>query len=150
MLLPPAVAISISDPNSVGSDITSGLAPLTVVLNAEISGQTGPLDDVLVTWDLGDGNVETSLSAFHTYLLTGTFPVTVEVVLAEDRGTLRSTRFLTVNPRTTGNGGGGDGDGTDGGDNGGGTPDTGNCGLGLGLLVMPLSLLMLQRRRRGA
>jgi PKD repeat protein len=90
-----SVNIRISDPTSPDSDISSGFAPLSVVLNAEVEGIGSPTD-LTVFWDLGDGNTASSLSVAHIYQIPGRFPVSVTVSSSTLSADLRSTRFIDV------------------------------------------------------
>jgi hypothetical protein len=140
-----SVAIQIANPDSPGSDISSGIAPLAVVLTAEISGLTTPADGLNVAWDLGDGNTGDGLSVFHTYQLPGRFPITVSVTTDTTSSAIQATRFLDVfanpsptptpTPTPTASP----------------APSGGGCGAGAGLgtlcLAMVFAALVLVRRR---
>ncbi|HRX85321.1 MAG TPA: S8 family serine peptidase, partial [Phycisphaerae bacterium] len=89
-----SVSIRISDPSAPESDVSAGLAPLSVILTAQVSGIGTPTSDLNIVWDLGDGNTAESLSVAHTYQIAGRFPVSVTVSNATS--TLRSTRFVDV------------------------------------------------------
>ncbi|NOX60315.1 MAG: S8 family serine peptidase [Planctomycetes bacterium] len=98
------VQIRIADPESPDtSSISSGNAPLAVILNAEVSGfgiaAIGNLD---VFWDLGDGNTGTSQTVFHTYQIPGSFPVTVTVTDTITGASTQDTAFITVLPNPDG------------------------------------------------
>jgi PKD repeat protein len=90
------VTIRISDPESITSDISSGTAPLSVLLTAVPTGVGGSLQDLQVLWDLGDGSVAAGLSVAHTYRVPGRFPITVTVTTGTDSTPLIATRFIDV------------------------------------------------------
>ncbi|HNO77256.1 MAG TPA: S8 family serine peptidase [Phycisphaerae bacterium] len=94
------VRIRIADPDSPDtSNISAGEAPLSVILNAEVSGfGSTSLENLQVFWDLGDGNTGTSQTVFHTYQIPGTFPVTVTVTDTLNGGSTQDTAFITVTP----------------------------------------------------
>ena len=91
-----SVTIRIASPDSPASDISSGFAPLSVLLSAEATGIGESTEILSVFWDLGDGNTATSLIAAHTYQLPGRFPVSVTVVTTASGEPLRATRFIDV------------------------------------------------------
>ncbi len=137
-----SVTIRISDPNSVSSDISSGFAPLPVLLNAEVTGLATPPEDLEVFWDLGDGETATSLSVAHTYDIPGVFPIVVRINSETSTTTLRAQRYITVlastaspSPTPTA------------------TPNNGNngngglaCGAGAMMSLWAFALLGLRRR----
>ena len=140
------VSIQIANPDSPGSDISSGISPLSVILSAEISSLTGSLEGLEVFWDLGDGNTANGLSVFHTYQLPGRFPITASVSTDTTSTAIQATRFLDVfsdstptpTPTPTA------------------TPDTSGgtaCGAGAGLGMLSiwmgmLALALVRRRPR--
>ncbi len=137
----PTVTISVTDPSNIDSDISSGEAPLSVILTAEVTGLTSvELANLSVTWDLGDGNTATSLSASHTYRIAGRFPISVNITYGESGSkTLSTTRFIDVTgdtsspsptPTATANPGTG----------------TTTCGVGMILPFWGLALMMCWRR----
>ncbi len=138
------VRIRIADPESPdSSNISAGIAPLTVILNAEVSGfGSVSLENLQVFWDLGDGNTGTSQTVFHTYQLPGSFPVTVTVTDTISGSSTQDTAFITVTP---------DPDSVD---NATPTPTptpsngtgTGLCGAG-GVMAMVSMLMMFALRR---
>jgi PKD repeat protein len=95
-----SVRIRIADPESPdSSSISSGIAPLSVILNAQVSGfGSVSLENLQVFWDLGDGNTGTSQTVFHTYQIPGSFPVTVTVTNTITGGSTQDTAFITVTP----------------------------------------------------
>ncbi|GJM25215.1 MAG: hypothetical protein DHS20C16_16300 [Phycisphaerae bacterium] len=95
-----SVRIRIADPESPdSSSISAGVAPLTVILNAEVSGfGSASLENLQVFWDLGDGNIGTSQTVFHTYQIPGSFPITVTVSDTTTGGSTQDTAFITVTP----------------------------------------------------
>ena len=94
------VRIRIADPDSPDtSNISAGEAPLSVILNAEVSGfGSTSLENLQAFWDLGDGNTGTSQTVFHAYQIPGTFPVTVTVTDTLNGGSTQDTAFITVTP----------------------------------------------------
>lgn len=93
-----SLGILISDPAIPGSDIGGeGIAPLSVILSAQVSGVSfAALDSPTIFWDLGDGNIATSLSVAHTYQLPGRFPITATVESPSLAAPLKATRFIDV------------------------------------------------------
>lgn len=140
-----SVSIRISSPSSPDSDISSGTAPLSVILNAEVSGLASPSQNLTVFWDLGDGNIASSLSVVHTYQNPGStvarYPVSVTVTDPTLQNPLNATRFLDVLPASTTSPSptatsepNGDGDGGV------------LCGMGMMTAFWSLSLLLVLRR----
>ncbi len=138
------VRIRIADPNSPDtSNISSGEAPLSVILNAEVSGfGSTSLENLQVFWDLGDGNTGTSQTVFHTYQIPGTFPVTVTVTDTISGGSTQDTAFISVTPDPN-NGGTTSPTPTSTPTNGTGTN---MCGTG-GVMAMVSMLMMFAMRR---
>lgn len=99
-----SVRIRIADPDSPdSSSISSGAAPLAVILNAEVSGfAMASLENLGVFWDLGDGNIGTSQTVFHTYQIPGSFPITVTVTDGTTGASTQDTAFITVLPNPDG------------------------------------------------
>ncbi|MGI0053459.1 MAG: PKD domain-containing protein, partial [Thermoplasmata archaeon] len=69
---PPALEVSI------GHDVLSGLAPLTVHLEANVTGGSGTYDDA--GWSFGDGNAASGLNLTYTYTNPGVYRATFSVV----------------------------------------------------------------------
>lgn len=138
------VRIRIADPESPDtSNISAGIAPLSVILNAEVSGfGTTSLENLQVFWDLGDGNTGSSQTVFHTYQLPGTFPVTVTVTDTISGGSTQDTAFIAVTPDPD-NGSNATPTPTPTPDNGNGT---GMCGVG-GIMAMVSMMMMFALRR---
>lgn len=149
-----SVGIQISNPNTIGSDIDEGTAPLTVQLSVDTSGLDGQLQSI--RWDLGDGTRASSLFVNHTYTNdTGVplvLPINVTVTTLTSGGTTltnSASRTLTILPGT---GGGGSGDPNDI-DGVGAVPGQGGtgglCGVGI-MLPLFVSFLCLAGWRRGS
>lgn len=147
------VAILISNPNTIGSDIDEGTSPLTVQLSIDTSGFDGQLQSI--RWDLGDGTRASSLFVNHTFVndtgLPQVLPINATVTTLTAGGTTltnSASRTLTVLPGTGGGGSGDpnhiDGTGAEPGQGGAG----GLCGVGamIPLLVSLLGLSGLRRR----
>jgi hypothetical protein len=100
-----SVRIRVADPSSPDTDITAGIAPLLVVLTAQVTGLPTPSQELQVQWDLGDGSQATSLQVVHTYQnpssTTARFPISVIVTDSELSVPLQSTRFIDVLPATS-------------------------------------------------
>jgi len=91
-----SVSIRITRPIAPDTDISSGFAPLSVILTAQVSGLSTPTQNLQVFWDLGDGNVASALNVAHTYQIPGRFPISVTVSDTTLSSPLRSTRFIDV------------------------------------------------------
>ncbi|MHB8352017.1 MAG: PKD domain-containing protein [Thermoplasmata archaeon] len=61
-----------------GVDVSSGLAPLTVHLGAQVSGGSGTYEDA--GWSFGDGYSANGFNLTHTYTIPGTYSATFTVV----------------------------------------------------------------------
>lgn len=149
-----SVSIRISNPNTIGSNITQGTSPLTVQLTLETAGLEGQVQSV--RWDLGDGTRATSLFVNHTYVNNTTsplvLPINVTVTTLTSGGatlTHAASRTLTILPGTGGGGGGApnpiDGVGAVPGQDGGG----GLCGVGVIFMLLASILGLAGWRRRG-
>src|SRR5436309_2048546 len=85
-------------PNPVGqniqvsatSNVTSGVAPLTVSFSAVAAGGSGALT---YKWDFGDGANDTNLNAQHTYTTNGTFQA---VFTAKDPAGHQANAMVTI------------------------------------------------------
>ena len=62
---------------AISVNVTSGTAPLTVMLSA--SSSAGGSDLALATWDFGDGSTGTGLDTSHTFTAPGRYTITVTV-----------------------------------------------------------------------
>lgn len=79
----------------------SGVAPLTVLLDASASGDVDGLISVY-SWNLGDGNTTTGVNVEHSYADAGEYTVTLTVT--DDRGaTAQASQTITVVAETVGN-----------------------------------------------
>lgn len=61
-----------------GVDVSSGLAPLTVQLEAQVSGGSGTYEDA--GWAFGDGFSANGFNLSHTYAVPGTYTATFTLV----------------------------------------------------------------------
>ena len=80
---------------AIGSDITSGNAPLTVTFTGTATGATG------WSWDFGDGDFTNATgiqNPVHTYMRDGTFDVTLTAMNIGGNATLTQTGLITVGP----------------------------------------------------
>ena len=83
--------------------VDAGPATITVMQSTSIDftgwfTDVGALDSHEVTWDFGDGGMSTgSLSAQHTFMVSGTFTVTM-TVSDDDTGVGQDTIAVTVTP----------------------------------------------------
>ncbi len=89
------VRIRVSSPDSPDSDLVSGIAPLAVIVTADISGLSSS-EGLQVEWDLGDGNSAGGLSVYHIYEFPGTFPITADVTTDANTSGITATHWLTV------------------------------------------------------
>lgn len=141
-----SVRIVAEVPGFPGSDQDRGTAPWSVVLGIDSSNITGTLQSV--SWDLGDGTTDKSLSVPHTYLNESTQPInrviTATVTTISPSNTVESIRLskmVTVDPGTAPpsiNGNIGTGPLP-------GVPNAA-CGMGLLPLFAAASLMLLRRR----
>jgi subtilisin family serine protease/PKD repeat protein len=147
------VKIIVSVPGTVGSDVSSGVAPFTVELSIDADALAGTLESVF--WDLGDGTTARSIVVPHTFEndteQTLVYPVTATVTTTTATGVLvtnTASRLVQVLPS-------GQEETGDQNENLNGTGATGggaaSCGV-LGLLPMlgmllPLAFLKLRRDR---
>ena len=148
------VAILISNPNTIGSDIDEGTSPLMVQLSVDTSGFDGQLQSV--RWDLGDGTQASSLFVNHTFVndtrLPQVLPINVTVTTLAAGGTTLTnsgSRTLTIFPGPD-DGGSGDPNEIDGvgavPGQGGGT--TSVCGVGMVFPLFVGALFLAGMRRR--
>ncbi|MBD3244205.1 MAG: PKD domain-containing protein [Chitinivibrionales bacterium] len=82
----------------IGSDVTTGDAPLTVTFNAD--GSTDPDGDDFILgfeWDFGDGSaIDVSNAPSHTYAAPGTYTVTLRVMDNRDMYSAPVTMDIVV------------------------------------------------------
>lgn len=81
--LPPSVSLS--------SDVTRGVAPLTVRFSSDQSSDDGLI--VSRVWNFADGGTSQEISPTHTFTTTGTFAVTLTVT---DDGGLSTVRTVNI------------------------------------------------------
>lgn len=62
----------------IKASATSGIAPLTITFDASESYDTDG-DDILYSWNFGDGNTSSQSIVEHTYIQTGAYTVTLTV-----------------------------------------------------------------------
>lgn len=74
----------------IGSDVTRGVAPLTVSFNSDQSTDDGLI--VLRQWNFGDGATSQDIRPRHTYTTTGDF--TVRLTLTDDLGATASRSII--------------------------------------------------------
>jgi PKD repeat protein len=75
------------------ADVTTGTAPLTVKFTDASTGEPSTW-----SWDFGDGTTSTSASPTHTYLVAGTYSVSLTVSNYGGSNTKTNTAYVTVNP----------------------------------------------------
>lgn len=149
--------ILVSRPGSSGSNITRGVSPLSVELT--ISGTLANDNIESVEWDLGDGSTANTITVPHTYInetaVPQTLPISVNLTTRDPNGQLvtqSATRFLTVDPGSTGSPIESPADGTgDNADSDGGASPAGRiapdlCGTGSPLALIGLIIFAFVRR----
>ncbi|RLC76746.1 MAG: hypothetical protein DRI61_12715 [Chloroflexi bacterium] len=90
----PASGITPPEVITFTADITSGLAPLTVVFSPTISGTA-----TLYLWEFGDGSTSNLITPTHTYEDPGIYTVSLKVGNASGSDTLVRKNFIKVYSR---------------------------------------------------
>jgi PKD repeat protein len=85
------VDVTVAIPNDppmamIGSDVTSGVAPLVVSFTSSASDPDGTVASI--EWDFGDGATSNEADPVHTYSSAGSYPVVLSVT--DDRGATTS------------------------------------------------------------
>jgi len=89
---PPTTGANTPPTASFTATPTSGVAPLTVGVDASASFDTGG-SVATYAWDFGDGGSGTGVTSTHEYTADGTFTITLTVT---DNGGLTATTTRTV------------------------------------------------------
>jgi len=160
-----AVEILVRSAAAGNAEVSSGFAPLQVILELDSSGLTGVFNNVL--WDLGDGTQADTVTVLHTYSTPGRYPIQATVTTCHATLGCRSEfnpsgityttsaplkwievfeSTLPVNEGDAGTDGVSEGSG-----NSGPLPSGGNAGglCGMGVLPVWLGTLLLVGLRKG-
>ncbi|HEX6025569.1 MAG TPA: PKD domain-containing protein, partial [Solirubrobacter sp.] len=92
-VVPPTVEAS--------ADVSRGPAPLRVQFSAAGNDPDGPEDDLVYTWDFGDGGTSLAQNPAHTYTSPGTY--TAKVTVTEPSGAIASDTVEIEVTNPTGN-----------------------------------------------
>jgi PKD repeat protein len=81
-------------------DLDSGLAPFTVQFTNKSIGTTGPVGEVIYTWDFGDGTklTEPSGNVAKTYTSPGLYTVALEIESFYGKDKIELQDFIKVKP----------------------------------------------------
>jgi PKD repeat protein len=98
------VQVVVTSPNVVPptveatSDASRGPAPLRVQFNAAGNDPDGPEDDLLYTWDFGDGGTSLAQNPAHTYNAPGTYTAKVTVSEASGATAIDTVEIVVTDP----------------------------------------------------